>query len=52
MPIVENAVDFLAEFMLDPGDYMSVLEQIQDLADQEWEKRGGTKRRHRRGGQS
>lgn len=42
VPIVENAVDFLAEFMLNPGDYMSVLEQIQGLADQEWEKRASS----------
>lgn len=39
VPIVENAVDYLAEFMLNPDDYMSVLEKIQDLADEEWAKR-------------
>lgn len=42
VPIVENAVDFLAEFMLSPDDYMRVLEQIQGLADQEWEKRASS----------
>ncbi len=41
VPIVEGAVDFLAEFMLDPSSYMSVLENIQNLADTEWESRGG-----------
>lgn len=39
VPIVEGAVDYLAEFMLNPGDYMRILEQIQALADQEWAKR-------------
>jgi len=41
VPIVEGAVDFLAEFMLNPGDLDKVLKEIQDLADSEWEKRGG-----------
>jgi multiple sugar transport system substrate-binding protein len=41
VPIVEGAVDFLAEFMLNPGDLQSVLEKIQNLADTEWAKRGG-----------
>lgn len=41
VPIVEGAVDFLAEFMLDPSTAQSVLEKIQDLADTEWAKRGG-----------
>jgi multiple sugar transport system substrate-binding protein len=41
VPIVEGAVDFLAQFMLNPGDAESVLQDIQDLADAEWEKRGG-----------
>ncbi|MDQ3693522.1 MAG: extracellular solute-binding protein [Chloroflexota bacterium] len=36
VPIVEGAVDFLAQFMLNPGDLMSVLEQIQTLAETEW----------------
>ena len=36
VPIVEGAVDFLAQFMLNPGDLMSVLEQIQALAETEW----------------
>ena len=36
VPIVEGAVDFLAQFMLNPGDMMSVLESIQELADQQW----------------
>jgi multiple sugar transport system substrate-binding protein len=41
VPIVEGAVDFLAQFMLNPGDAQSVLENIQKLADTEWAKRGG-----------
>jgi len=41
VPIVEGAVDFLAEFMLDTSKLESVLGKIQDLADSEWEKRGG-----------
>jgi ABC-type glycerol-3-phosphate transport system substrate-binding protein len=41
VPIVEGAVDFLAEFMLNTGEAQSVLQKIQDLADSEWEKRGG-----------
>lgn len=41
VPIVEGAVDFLAQFMLNPGDLMSVLENIQALADEQWEARGG-----------
>ncbi len=39
VPIVEGAVDFLSEFMLNPGDYKAVLQKIQDLADKEWAKR-------------
>lgn len=41
VPIVEGAVDFLAQFMLNPGDLESVLQQIQDLADSVWAERGG-----------
>lgn len=37
--IVENAVDELARFMLNPGDGQSVLEAIQKIADDEWAKR-------------
>lgn len=37
--IVENAVDELARFMLNPDDYMSVLETIQGIADEEWARR-------------
>ena len=40
VPIVEGAVDFLAQFMLNPGDPMSTLKQIQDLAASEWANRG------------
>jgi multiple sugar transport system substrate-binding protein len=41
VPIVEGAVDFLAQFMLNPGDQAEVLQNIQDLADTTWEERGG-----------
>lgn len=41
VPIVEGAVDFLAQFMLNPGDLMSVLENIQELAETEWAAREG-----------
>ncbi|MFL5762192.1 MAG: ABC transporter substrate-binding protein [Thermomicrobiales bacterium] len=41
VPIVEGAVDFLAQFMLNPGDEAKVLDNIQKLADSEWAKRGG-----------
>jgi multiple sugar transport system substrate-binding protein len=41
VPIVEGAVDYLAQFMLNPGDEASVLDNIQKLADSEWAKRGG-----------
>lgn len=41
VPIVEGAVDYLAQFMLNPGDLQSVLENIQALADEQWEARGG-----------
>jgi multiple sugar transport system substrate-binding protein len=41
VPIVEGAVDYLAQFMLNPGDEQTVLENIQKLADDEWAKRGG-----------
>jgi multiple sugar transport system substrate-binding protein len=41
VPIVEGAVDFLAQFMLNTGDAQSVLQNIQKLADTEWAKRGG-----------
>jgi ABC-type glycerol-3-phosphate transport system substrate-binding protein len=41
VPIVEGAVDFLAQFMLNPGDLQSVLESIQQLADQTWAEREG-----------
>ena len=44
VPIVEGAVDFLAQFMLNPGDAESVLQQIQDLAD----RLGGAWRTERR----
>jgi multiple sugar transport system substrate-binding protein len=44
VPIVEGAVDFLAEFMLNPDQAESVLQNIQDLADTEWAKRGGPAR--------
>ncbi|MGH2532319.1 MAG: ABC transporter substrate-binding protein [Thermomicrobiales bacterium] len=37
--IVENAVDELGRFMLNPGEYMSVLETIQGLAEAEWSNR-------------
>jgi multiple sugar transport system substrate-binding protein len=39
VPIVEGAVDFLAQFMLNPDDLMTVLEQIQALAETEWARR-------------
>lgn len=39
--IVENAVDELARFMLNPGEGQSVLEAIQKIADAEWAKRQG-----------
>ncbi|MEJ7837969.1 MAG: hypothetical protein WKF81_04090, partial [Thermomicrobiales bacterium] len=38
-PIVENAVDELARFMLNPGEAQSVLETIQGIADEEWARR-------------
>ena len=38
-PIVENAVDELARFMLNPDEYMSVLEAIQGIAEEEWARR-------------
>jgi ABC-type glycerol-3-phosphate transport system substrate-binding protein len=38
-PIVENAVDELARFMLNPGEAQSVLETIQGIAEEEWAKR-------------
>lgn len=37
--IVENAVDELARFMLNPDEGQSVLEAIQKIADAEWAKR-------------
>lgn len=37
--IVENAVDELARFMLNPDEAQSVLEAIQKIADEEWAKR-------------
>ncbi|MDQ3657821.1 MAG: ABC transporter substrate-binding protein [Chloroflexota bacterium] len=37
--IVENAVDELARFMLNPGEGMSVLESIQGIAEAEWTRR-------------
>lgn len=37
--IVENAVDELARFMLNPGEAQSVLEAIQQIADDEWSNR-------------
>ncbi len=39
-PIVEAAVDELGRFMLNPGEYQSVLETIEGLAQAEWSKRG------------
>ena len=41
VPIVEGAVDYLAQFMLNPGDLQSVLESIQQLADTTWAERAG-----------
>lgn len=41
VPIVEGAVDYLAQFMLNPGDLQSVLESIQQLADETWAEREG-----------
>ena len=41
VPIVEGAVDYLAQFMLNPGDLQSVLESIQQLADTTWAEREG-----------
>jgi ABC-type glycerol-3-phosphate transport system substrate-binding protein len=38
-PIVENAVDELSRFMLNPDEAQSVLEAIQAIADEEWAKR-------------
>jgi ABC-type glycerol-3-phosphate transport system substrate-binding protein len=38
-PIVENAVDELSRFMLNPDEAQSVLEAIQGIADEEWAKR-------------
>jgi ABC-type glycerol-3-phosphate transport system substrate-binding protein len=38
--IVENAVDELGRFMLDPSTYQDVLETIQQIAQQEWDTRG------------
>ncbi len=37
--IVENAVDELARFMLNPDEGMSVLESIQAIAEEEWARR-------------
>jgi multiple sugar transport system substrate-binding protein len=37
--IVENAVDELARFMLNPGEAASVLEAIQGIAEEEWARR-------------
>ena len=37
--IVENAVDQLVKFMLNPGQYMEVLETIEGIARSEWQKR-------------
>lgn len=39
--IVENAVDELARFMLNPDQGQSVLEAIQQIADEEWSRRAG-----------
>lgn len=41
VPIVEGAVDYLAQFMLNPDDLQSVLESIQQLSDQTWAEREG-----------
>jgi hypothetical protein len=41
VPIVEGAVDYLAQFMLNTGDLQSVLESIQQLADTTWAEREG-----------
>jgi ABC-type glycerol-3-phosphate transport system substrate-binding protein len=40
-PIVENAVDELARFMLNPDEGQSVLETIQRIAEEEWTRREG-----------
>jgi multiple sugar transport system substrate-binding protein len=40
-PIVENAVDELARFMLNPDEGQSVLEAIQGIAEEEWSRREG-----------
>ena len=41
VPIVEGAVDYLAQFMLNPGDLQTVLESIQQLAETTWAEREG-----------
>lgn len=41
VPIVEGAVDYLAQFMLNPGDLESVLESIEQLASTTWAEREG-----------
>jgi multiple sugar transport system substrate-binding protein len=38
--IVENAVEELVRFMLHPEELMDVLQTIQTLAEDEWNKRG------------
>jgi len=38
--IVETAVDEFSRFMLNPDQYMDVLETIQQKADQVWAERG------------
>ena len=38
-PIVEGAVDELGRFMLNPDEYMAVLETIEGIAQSEWSKR-------------
>lgn len=42
VPIVEGAVDYLAQFMLNPGDLQKVLESIEQLAEQTWAERGAS----------
>lgn len=39
--IVENAVDELVGFMLNPNQYMEVLENIEEIAQNQWRERSG-----------
>ncbi|MDQ3224149.1 MAG: hypothetical protein M3Q75_11870, partial [Gemmatimonadota bacterium] len=38
-PIAESAVDELGRFMLEPDEYQSVLETIEEIAQREWSSR-------------